>query len=334
MTERAHEGARSWPVGAAVLNVLASGSSGNCSVLRVRTEHSVRTLLIDAGLSPLRTRKLLHEVGVRADEVDDVLLTHLDQDHCHPGWRGALGGRVWRATLRVHRRHLGRAERLGLLSGIRSCEPFEGEPFDLGPMRVSPHLLPHDELGVAAFRFDTPAASLGFATDLGRAERPLLDHLRGCGLLAIESNYCPEMQRRSGRPLFVQNRITGGAGHLSNEESAEAVRAIAPAAGALLLHLSRECNSPERASFVHASHGLRVRLSAQDGATGWVEVPGPVRVGRGVGDALSRGSAEPVVRQMTLFPARPPVSLGTSRPDARPGPRPDPRPDPRAGARA
>ncbi|MEM9560173.1 MAG: MBL fold metallo-hydrolase [Planctomycetota bacterium] len=289
--------AREWPVGAAVLNVLASGSSGNCSVLRVRTTSSVRTVLIDAGLSPMRTRKLLDDVGVRADEVDDVLLTHLDQDHCHAGWRGALSGRAWRATLRLHKRHLGRAERMGLLSGIRACEPFAGEAFDMGPARVAPHLLPHDELGVAAFRIDTPAASLGFATDLGRAERPLLDHLRGCGLLAIESNYCPRMQRDSGRPVFVQNRITGGAGHLSNEESAEAVGSIAPAGGALLLHLSRDCNSPERARGVHASHGFGVRLSGQHDATGWVEVPPARNETEPVGVIEERSAP----RQMGLF---------------------------------
>lgn len=197
------------------LCVLASGSAGNCSVLRVRNESGrpERTILLDAGLSPTRTRRLLADRGIALAEIDDIVLTHLDADHFHPGWRRV---RDCRATLRLHRRHLGKAERRGLLLGRN--EPFK-EPFEAGPVRIDPILMSHDDLGVAAFRIETACAkTLGFATDLGRTTDALTGHLAGVGVLAIESNYCPVMQADSDRPAFLKHRITGGAGHLSNDE--------------------------------------------------------------------------------------------------------------------
>ena len=77
-----------------------------------------------------------------------------------------------------------------------------------------------------------------------------------CGLdvLCIESNYDPRMQADSPRPGFLKRRITGGRGHLSNEEAFAAVRAILdrrqsrgrrPPAHIVLLHRSRQCNCPD-----------------------------------------------------------------------------------------
>lgn len=247
--------------------VLASGSSGNCTVLRVlsQTGRPERTALIDAGLSPTRTRRLLADRGITLGEIDDIVLTHLDADHFHPGWRRV---RDCRATLRLHRSHLGKADRRGLLLGRN--DPFTG-PFEIGPARVDPIMMSHDHLGVAAFRIETPGGNtLGFATDLGRTTRDLVDHLAGVGVLAIESNYCPVMQAESDRPEFLKRRITGGAGHLSNDECAGAVRAIAPASTAVLLHLSRQCNTPALAARAHAGAPYDLIVSSQADPTGWV----------------------------------------------------------------
>ena len=255
--------------------VLASGSSGNCTVLRTITASGRpdRTALLDAGLSPTRTRRLLADRGIALSEIDDIVLTHLDADHFHPGWRRV---RDCRATLRLHRRHLGKAERRGLLLGRN--EPFD-DAFELGGTCVEPVMMDHDHLGVAAFRIETPCGcSLGFATDLGRSTRQLTDHLAGVGVLAIESNYCPVMQADSDRPAFLKNRITGGAGHLSNEECAEAVRAISPASSVVLLHLSRQCNTPELASRAHADAPYDLCVSSQTEPTPWVRLtPGSPR---------------------------------------------------------
>lgn len=268
--------------------MLASGSRGNCAVLVVpRTERTARrVILFDAGLSPSRTRALLHARGIRPDEVDEIVFTHLDSDHCHPGWINALRpGSItgaWRATLRVHRMHLGRARRMGLL--YAPSEPFEEEFSPAPGIRVGVMLHAHDDLGVAIFRcgIELPGrapASLGYATDLGHVNAGLIDHLYAVDTLAIESNYCPVMQEASGRPPVLKRRIMGGAGHLSNEQSAMAVSRIGPRERLVLLHLSQECNEPAIAMghhkrYVDGGAGRGCVISSQFEPTPWVGVRG------------------------------------------------------------
>ena len=83
------------------LCVLASGSRGNCSVLVIPDgpgEHAPRrVILFDAGLSPRRTTLLLANLGIEPWEVDDIVLTHLDTDHIHPGWSSPRLT-AWRAS--------------------------------------------------------------------------------------------------------------------------------------------------------------------------------------------------------------------------------------------
>ncbi len=279
MTTRASDDApQPPPVTGLFFCVLASGSSGNCSVLVHRTgpEAPRRVVLLDAGLSPRRTGRLLSERGIRPDEVDDIVFTHLDTDHCHAGWASAIRPGGWRARLRVHRRHMGRAERAGLL--FNPTEPFDDSlTIDRG-LSARVGMMAHDELGVAAFRFaartHAAEAHLGFATDVGRAGPGLIGLLKGVDLLAIESNYCPEMQALSDRPEFLKRRITGGSGHLSNQESARASRSICPRERLVLLHLSRQCNTPEAASRSHADSGCPVSLSDQHTPTPWYRIAG------------------------------------------------------------
>lgn len=245
------------------LRVLASGSSGNCSLLVRGAGRFRRVTMIDCGLSPLRTRRLLALAGLHLEQVDDILVTHLDSDHFHPGWTRALPRH---ARLRLHARHLRRAAREGIETS--RVEFFES-PFALpAGAVVDPMLLDHDEWGVVAFRFSWPSsageeASLGYATDIGRVTPRFIGALRGVDILAIESNYCPELQLASDRPDFLKRRIMGGAGHLSNDECAAAVRAIDPRRGVVLLHLSRQCNTPARASEAHRGAAYDLSITSQ-----------------------------------------------------------------------
>ena len=68
------------------LCILASGSSGNCTV--VRTPAGV--MLIDAGIGPRTTAKRMDGTGVTIRDIRAICLTHLDSDHFTPTWLGTL----------------------------------------------------------------------------------------------------------------------------------------------------------------------------------------------------------------------------------------------------
>jgi phosphoribosyl 1,2-cyclic phosphodiesterase len=256
----------------ASLCVLASSSKGNCSVLIIGRGELRRLVMIDAGLSPRRTGEMLEDLGVADVPLHAVLLTHLDNDHWHAGWVAAMPERT---GVYVHARHRGRATRLGI---AYTCMRLYDSDFDVVPgVRVRPALMSHDDLGAAAFRieFERSGRSLGFATDLGRANQRLIDHLTGVDVLAIESNYCPKMQIASGRPDFLQRRIMNGSGHLSNEQAAEAVRAIGPREHVVLLHLSLDCNRPELASMYHNGSPYAVTVASWERPTSWIRLTWP-----------------------------------------------------------
>ncbi len=289
------------------LCVLASSSSGNCSVLEIRPPNApARSILLDAGLSPRRTAAELVALGIEPASVESIVLTHLDHDHCNNGWSMRSAAKYFREDLSIcmHRRHAGRAERTGLLFG--RTQVFD-TTFTAAGLTIRPILQSHDALGVVAFRIDLPAAAdtppraLGYATDLGHATPKLIDHLRGVQVLAIESNYCPDLQRRSGRPAFLQQRIMGGSGHLSNQQCAEAVELIGPTEHVVLLHLSRQCNRPDLAAESHSGRPYRLTTSLPDRPTAWIDLvwPGAPAPARRFVEVEPR----PRARQTLLFPA-------------------------------
>lgn len=281
----------------AKLCVLASGSAGNCSVLEYSRHGCRRACLIDLGLPPRRTIKLLASLGLGLHQLDDVLITHLDNDHYLPSWTRWLPPHV---RVRVHERHA-RAAR-GAALPEETLTPFDSTFSLQAGIEVRPLTLAHDQEGVTAFRFDIPddygGGRLGFATDLGRVTRGLIQLFRddprdeGPDVLAIESNYCPRMQEASGRPEFLKRRIMGGRGHLSNEEAIRAIEMIQPRHHVVLLHLSRECNDPARVAELHAGADYALTISSQDRPTRWVRI-------NGVGLAPRR--CRPVIQTPSLF---------------------------------
>ncbi len=262
------------------LCVLASGSAGNCAAVRFDGR---RLLLIDCGLSPRATAERLAAVGASLDDVGAVCLTHLDRDHFAPAWGPILVRRGIRLCCPAERvdEALDAADTQGLR---RAMVPFvDGRPFEpVAELTLETTATAHDEAGSHALVARHGERSIGYATDLGTVPVELIRRLCGVDVLAIESNYDPAMQRASGRPDFVQRRITGGRGHLSNEQALSAVKRVfarcrragcSPPGQVVLLHRSRQANCPRLLRSLFAREpGMdrRLVLAEQDRPTGWV----------------------------------------------------------------
>jgi phosphoribosyl 1,2-cyclic phosphodiesterase len=235
------------------LCILGSGSSGNATVLRAPSG----VMLIDLGLGPRVTAKRLDGTGVRLGDVTAVCLTHLDSDHFNLNWISTLIRQRIRVFCHVGKvegilRSLGEGQRLEI---ERLLCPFDGEIFEaMEGLRFQPFHLAHDQAGSHGFVVEGFGYRIGYATDLGHVPARFHEHFNDLDLIALESNYDPEMQMQSSRPWFLKRRITGGKGHLSNKQALAAVQQILDRAQAdgrrlpdhiVLLHRSRECNCPE-----------------------------------------------------------------------------------------
>lgn len=267
--------------------VLGSGSAGNCTALVLGKGDARRVMLIDAGLSPRMTTRRLAMLGLTVGDVADVLLTHLDGDHFHGGWRAAahLAAMRWHA----HADHARSLQRMGIaaarLRPFRRDVQLDGDWS--GTTTIHSIRLPHDERGTAGFVIEHAGQRLGYATDLGHVPASLHEHFTDLDALAIESNYDVAMQLASARPMFLKQRIMGGHGHLSNDQSLEAVLQIDERSRlrhVALLHLSRQCNDPsiiEGLYSVRAPHlAGRLTIASQHAPTPVlrVELPGHLPV--------------------------------------------------------
>ena len=224
--------------------VLASSSKGNCTYV----ETGGTRILVDAGLRCSGVCERLAAIGRSLQDVQAVLVTHGHTDHTSslPVIEGKTGVPVYATdgtALTIERD--GRREKPDLAWNFAVFAA--GEPFALGDLEVEPFPVPHDAADPVGFVLRAPGgAALGFATDLGGAPLVVRNRLRGCGALVLEFNHDREMLLASDRSWSLKQRILGRSGHLSNEQAAELLEAVATPALRHLVpaHLSDECNTP------------------------------------------------------------------------------------------
>ena len=238
--------------------VLASGSSGNATLLEV----DGFGLLIDCGLPPKFLAARLAAVGASWNRVHAVILTHTHGDHWKDFTLGHLRGRS--IPLYAHPAQLDflgtAAPSFSALHANALTRSYEdGQLLELAPgLTCRPVWVSHDSDPTFAFRFDYhdqdgPAWSVGHASDLGCGSAELVEAFAGVDVLAIEYNHDEKMERNSPRPAFLVRRVLGDSGHLSNRQAAELTRQIAGRSGPgfphhlVQLHLSRDCNHPNLA---------------------------------------------------------------------------------------
>jgi phosphoribosyl 1,2-cyclic phosphodiesterase len=232
------------------LCILASGSSGNSTILR--TPGGV--ILIDAGIGPRTTAKRMDGTGVTLSDVRAICLTHLDRDHFSPTWFDTICKRGIKLFCHENRIDTLRALTRDCDTPVR-IDTFDGKAFQPVERIIFRAIkLEHDSEGSHGFVIEGFGARIGYATDLGHVPKTLLEHFCGVDVLALESNYDPDMELRSSRPWFLKQRIMGGKGHLSNEQAFTAIRMILDQCHSrgqrlpqhiVLLHRSRECNCPK-----------------------------------------------------------------------------------------
>ncbi len=220
----------------------ASGSSGNCGLLR----GGGVSLLVDAGISLRRIRACLADEGMELSDLDGVLITHEHSDHIsglamlnkYTDLPVYMSGGTSRALLRQKRY---REDSLYILEAA--------VPLELGELRIIAFETSHDAAEPFGFRVEAEAGSLAIVTDLGYVSRSVREAVQGCTAAVVEANYDLDMLRCGPYPMNLKRRIMGNYGHLENDAAADLSAFLAEngAKQLMLAHLSKENNLPELA---------------------------------------------------------------------------------------
>lgn len=216
---------------------LGSGSRGNALLV----EAGNTRLLIDAGFGPREMSRRLQRLGLVANDVDAVLVTHEHSDHL--GGVFACARRFDWAVLLTH----------GTLAACRDDDADvrttiidSHESLSVGDICVHPFPVPHDAREPVQFVLADGARRLGVLTDAGHVTAHMVAMLDACNALVLECNHDAQMLARGRYPQALKHRIGGLWGHLDNVAAASLLSKVGGSSlrHVVAAHLSEENNSP------------------------------------------------------------------------------------------
>ena len=226
---------------------LSSGSSGNCIFAGCKGTN----ILFDAGRSARAVTELLSRINLKIGDISAIFITHEHIDHV-----SALKVLISKNKIPVYMvwesfDNLGGDCKAALGEVINFISP--SDKITIGELLIESYHTPHDSAASVGY-IVSPAGgksgkAIGIATDIGYISDEIIEYLRGCRIIYIESNHDPEMLKNSSYPAQVKQRIKSKQGHLSNKECAEILPYLIQhgARKIILYHLSGENNTKELA---------------------------------------------------------------------------------------
>lgn len=227
------------------ISVLGSSSSGNCTFISTTKTR----ILLDVGLSRGQILKRLRAIGESLEHVDALLVSHEHFDH--------IAGLEQLLAKQSVPLYLSEETSAVVAPKPKGCHVEfikAGYPFWVGDLRITPFSIPHDAVDPMAFTFEAEGIKIGHVTDLGYMTELVVQRLKGCHVLILESNHDLEMLRVGPYPWPVKQRIMSRMGHLSNEMTGKffSEEFDGQAQHIVLAHLSENNNHPALARMVAA----------------------------------------------------------------------------------
>lgn len=235
--------------------ILASGSSGNCSVIW----NDKTVILIDCGCSANYIIEGLEKLKLNPKKITAVVITHAHTDHISASGINFLI--KYNIPVYLHEDTLEDIfQKYG--NKIDKCFTLSfNDIFKIKDIEVTPFDVHHKDSYVSrtlGFTFNTTVKGrefkIGYITDTGKVCKNIIKNLINSNILVIESNYDMEMLNESRRPRENKRWVLSDKGHLSNEDAANAIAEIKINSSAkdslkhvFLAHLSYHHNTPGHA---------------------------------------------------------------------------------------
>lgn len=248
---------------------LGSGSRGNGTLVQLGDT----LILVDCGFTLKQAEARFARLGVRPGDLSAILVTHEHSDHA-----GGVAALAYKYAVPVH-------ASWGTLKGAGSNGATltgsvinSHEPFRIGGIRVQPVVVPHDAREPTQFVFEGDAGRIGVISDIGHVTPFVTSQYQGVHGLLMESNYDQTMLIRGRYPERVKRRIASDLGHLSNEQAAGFLAAVAWSGLKVVVgHVSEENNHPDLLQETFAPLAPEVddlAFATQDDGADWVTFDG------------------------------------------------------------
>lgn len=222
------------------IHILASGSSGNAILF----DSGSSRLLIDAGLSCRAIEQRLAALGLRAGDLNAILISHEHSDHIK-----GLEVLARRYRLPVYARPKTWAAMPNMDRIPSECCRILTANLEFPGIGVEVFRQSHDAAEPVGFCLYTSGRKTVIATDLGHVTPAVEKALAGADLMILEANHDLKMLINGPYPQHLKQRIRSAVGHLSNLQAAQALSrcALSGVTHVFLAHLSQHNNRPDLA---------------------------------------------------------------------------------------
>lgn len=222
----------------------SSGSCGNSYYLLA----DGCGLLIDLGIGIRAFRKNFSNYGLPIAQINSILVTHDHTDHVRAV--GAVSQKFHipvYSSAKVHESMLANHYVSKKVPASLRHDVEKGTTFNIGPFTIRTFHVPHDSADNNGYIIDVEDLRFVLITDVGHFTEEMPEIVHSATHLVIESNFDAAMLASGRYPKRLQERISGGNGHISNALTAEFLAAnLDPQRirHVWLCHLSEENNRP------------------------------------------------------------------------------------------
>ena len=189
--------------------VLSSSSSGNSTFVELNN----KKFLIDAGLGFNDIKDKLFQIGVTADELDFIIITHAHSDHVK-----SLHSfdRVYNTKIYISKDTFEEYPKKDILKNYIFLDDLD----EIDGIKITKVPISHDKKGFG-YVFAGEGKSIVYMADTGMIHSKFHKYLTNKTIYLMESNHDVEMEMNGTKDMMTKIRNIGDSGHLSNEDCAK-----------------------------------------------------------------------------------------------------------------